>query len=82
MGGGAAAARVGTASQPASIAAESKARHGEMEALQEENERLQRLVEKKDKNFASLAGYAFNRFNNLVTETGHLADLYSSALRT
>ncbi len=42
--------RVGTASQPASKAAESEAAHGEMGRLQNEITRLKKEAAKKEKN--------------------------------
>ena len=71
--------RVGTASQPASIASETKAQHGEMEYLINENKRLQKEARKKEKNMEELALYAFNRFNMLAAETKEFARLYDAA---
>ena len=71
--------RVGTASQPASIAAESEAAHGEMEFLHNENAKLKKENEKLKKNMDKLASYAFGRFNALAAETKELKRLYEAA---
>ena len=74
--------RVGTASQPASIAAESEAAHGEMEFLHNENAKLKKENEKLKKNMEKLASYAFGRFNALAADSdeGIEAPLRSGAL--
>ena len=71
--------RVGTASQPASIAAESEAAHGEMEFLHNENAKLKKENEKLKKNMDKLASYAFGRFNALAAETKEVKRLYDAA---
>ena len=71
--------RVGTASQPASIAAESEAAHGEMEFLHNENAKLKKENEKLKKNMEKLASYAFGRFNALAAETKEVKRLYDAA---
>ena len=71
--------RVGTASQPASIASESEAAHGEMERMQNEISRLKKEAAKKEKNMEKLARYAFDRYNILATEAKEFARLYAAA---
>ena len=78
-GGGAAAVRVGTASQPASKAAESEAAHGEMGRLENEITRLKAALLKKEQRMDTLARYAFNRYNSLATEAKEFARLYVAA---
>ena len=78
-GGGAAAVRVGTASQPASIASESEAAHGEMGRLENEITRLKAALLKKEQRMETLARYAFNRYNSLATEAKEFARLYVAA---
>ena len=71
--------RVGTASQPASIAAESEAAHGELEFWMNENAKLKKENEKLKKNMEKLASYAFGRFNALAAETKEVKRLYEAA---
>ena len=71
--------RVGTASQPASIASESEAAHGEMERLHNEISRLKKEAAKKEKNMEKLARYAFDRCNILAAEAKEFARLYAAA---
>ena len=78
-GGGAAAVRGGTASQPASIASESEAAHGEMGRLENEITRLKAALLKKEQRMDTLARYAFNRYNSLATEAKEFARLYAAA---
>ena len=71
--------RVGTASEPAAIASERKAQLGEIEFVMDENKRLKKDFTKKEKKNEKMAVYVFNRFNSLVAETKHLAELYNAA---
>ena len=70
--------RVGTASQPASIASESEAAHGENEFLHNEISRLKKEAA-KEKNMEKLARYAFDRYNILAAEAKQFAHLYAAA---
>jgi hypothetical protein len=71
--------RVGTASQPASIASESEAAHGEKEFLHNEISRRKKEAAKKEKNMEKLARYAFDRYNILAAEAKQFAHLYAAA---
>ena len=71
--------RVGTASQPASVVAESEAASGELDFLTNEAAKLRKENEKLKRNMEKLASYSFGRFNALSAEAKEVKRLYDAA---
>ena len=78
-GGGAAPVRVGTASQPASVVAESAAASGELDLLTNEIAKLRRENAKLQRNMDKLATYSYGRYSALSAEAKEVQRLYDAA---
>ena len=78
-GGGAAPVRVGTASQPASVVAESAAASGELDLLTNEIAKLRRENAKLQRNMDKLATYSYGRYSALSAEAKEVQRLYEAA---
>jgi len=78
-GGGAAPVRVGTASQPASVVAESAAASGELDLLTNEIAKLRRENAKLQRNMEKLATYSYGRYSALSAEAKEVQRLYDAA---
>ena len=71
--------RVGTASQPASVVAESAAASGELDLLTHEIAKLRRENAKLQRNMEKLATYSYGRYSALSAEAKEVQRLYEAA---
>ena len=71
--------RVGTASQPASVVAESAAASGELDLLTNEIAKLRRENAKLQRNMEKLATYSYGRYSALSAEAKEVQRLYEAA---
>ena len=71
--------RVGTASQPDSVVAESEAASGELDFMMHEAAKLRKENAKQKRNMEALAAYSFGRFESLSAEAKEVKRLYDAA---